>query len=408
LRLSLHDQVEHHKIKTIIEEGIKVSLPPGVPHYYIMEMLEQPEAVARSLNYGARLMGGENMVKLGGLDRNREELVQIDNLIIAACGTSYLAGKYGEYLMRELGCFKYVESMFASEINERDFPKQYGGFLSISQSGETMDLLIPFRLAQKHGLSRINVVNKVNSTLARENECGCFLNCGREFSVASTKAFVCQVTVMALIAVWFAQFKNFNATKKMRAYMMNELKMLSTNLKKTLENVNEKSQEIVQQIKGCRHIFFCGEGIADCVAKEGALKMKELTYLHCQSISLSNLGNSFYCYFKKHKDTPLIIIILDCQKRKMEMIEQIETLHQDVGFMPIIVTDIKDQGLRERLSTFANGRLLQVQRSGTKYDGFTLSALVCVIPLQRLAYDLTIALGYHPDRPRNLAKELTT
>ena len=132
LRLSLHDQVEQHKIKTIIEEGIKVSLPPGVPHYYIMEMLEQPEAVARSLNYGARLMGGENMVKLGGLDRNRDELMKIDNLIIAACGTSYLAGKYGEYLMRELGCFKYVNSMFASEINERDFPKTNGGFISIS------------------------------------------------------------------------------------------------------------------------------------------------------------------------------------------------------------------------------------------------------------------------------------
>ena len=108
-----------------------------------------------------------------------------------------------------------------------------------------MDLLIPFRLAAKHGLSRINVVNKVNSTLARENECGIFLNCGREFSVASIKAFVCQVTVMTLIAVWFAQNKNFNATKKMRAQIINELKMLSANMKKTLDSVNEKSQEIV-------------------------------------------------------------------------------------------------------------------------------------------------------------------
>ena len=175
-----------------------------------------------------------------------------------------------------------------------------------------MDLLIPFRLAHKHGLSRINVVNKVNSTLARENECGCFLNCGREFSVASTKAFVCQVTVMALIALWFAQNKNFNATKKMRAYMINELKMLSTNIKKTLESVNEKSIEITKELKGARHIFFCGEGIADCIAKEGALKMKELTYLHCQSISLGNLSNNFYCYLKKEAKTPIIFIILDC------------------------------------------------------------------------------------------------
>jgi len=107
-----------------------------------------------------------------------------------------------------------------------------------------MDLLIPFRLAKEHGQKRINIVNKINSTLARENDCGVFLNCGREFSVASTKAFVCQVTVLTLVAIWFAQNKNFNATKNMRAKMINELKMLSANMKKTLDSVNEKSIEI--------------------------------------------------------------------------------------------------------------------------------------------------------------------
>lgn len=123
LRLSLKDKIEQTKIKTIIEEGIKVSLPPGVAHYYLMEMMDQPEAIARALNYGARLMGGENMVKLGGLDLKKDDLQSIDYMIIAACGTSHLAGKYGEYLMRELGCFKYCESLIASEINKRDFPK---------------------------------------------------------------------------------------------------------------------------------------------------------------------------------------------------------------------------------------------------------------------------------------------
>ena len=180
-----------------------------------------------------------------------------------------------------------------------------------------MDLLIPFRLAEKNGQSRINIVNKVNSTLARENDCGIFLNCGREFSVASTKAFVCQVTVMTLVALWFAQNKNYNATKNMRAKMMNELKMLSANMKKTLDSVNEKSKEIAAKIKGHRHVFFCGQGIADCIAKEGALKMKELTYLHCQSINLQDLGNNFFCYFKKYPNLPTVFIILDCQKNKL-------------------------------------------------------------------------------------------
>ena len=147
----MKDKIEQDRIKSIKEEGIKVSLPPGIPHYYIMEMLEQPDAVARSLGYGARLGAGENIVKLGGLDKMRDELINVDNLLIAACGTSHLAGKYGEHLMKKLGCFKTVNSLLASEINARDFPKHNGGFLSISQSGETMDLLIPFRLAGKLG-----------------------------------------------------------------------------------------------------------------------------------------------------------------------------------------------------------------------------------------------------------------
>ena len=108
------------------------------------------------------------------------------------------------HLMRELGCFRTVTAKTASEIGKRDYPRTGGGFLSISQSGETMDLLIPFRLAAEHGQTRINIVNKVNSTLARENKCGVYLNCGREFSVASTKAFTCQVVAIALIAIWFA------------------------------------------------------------------------------------------------------------------------------------------------------------------------------------------------------------
>jgi glucosamine--fructose-6-phosphate aminotransferase (isomerizing) len=286
LRLSLRSKIEQHKIKTIIEEGIQVQLPPGISHYYIMEMMEQSDAVARTLGFGGRLMGGENMVKLGGLDTDRTKLCELENLIIAACGTSYRAGQYGEILMKEMAGLKYVEALIASEISERDFPRQNGGFLSISQSGETMDLLIPFRLAKEHGLTRINVVNKNNSTLARENHIGVFLHCGREFSVASTKAFVCQVTALTLVAIWFAQNKNFNGTKKIRQRVMNELKMLSTNFKLTLESVEKKSKEIAPLLKTSKHIFFCGTGLCSVIAQEAALKMKELSYVHCQDINI--------------------------------------------------------------------------------------------------------------------------
>lgn len=157
------------------------------------------------------------LVKLGGLESNEEELIQIENLVIGACGTSFYAGQYAELLMREMQCFEYVQAKIASEITECDLKNiKNSGFLSISQSGETMDLLIPFRKAKECGLTRVNVVNKVMSTLAREENCGVFLNCGRELSVASTKAFMSQVTVLTLVSLWFAQHKRYKQTKGIR------------------------------------------------------------------------------------------------------------------------------------------------------------------------------------------------
>lgn len=173
------------------EEKIQVRKPPGIDHYYVMEMNDQPNAVAKALNYGARFVPGEAMVKLGGLEAHEEALIGIENMMIAACGTSFYAAQYAEYLLREMEVFQFVEAKIASEIQDCDLQTiKQGGFLSVSQSGETMDLLIPFRKAKEAGLQRINVVNKVMSTLAREESCGVFLNCGRELSVASTKAFV--------------------------------------------------------------------------------------------------------------------------------------------------------------------------------------------------------------------------
>lgn len=175
------------------------------------------------------------MVRLGGLDNNEKDLLQANSLIMAACGTSYYATKYVQILMRSLSCFDFIECKIASEITKQDLsqfedPKK-AIFLSVSQSGETMDLLIPFRLALECGLQRINVVNKVNSTLARENNCGVFINCGRELSVASTKAYTSQVICLTLVALWFAQRKSFNMSKRLRAGYIHELKCLSANMR---------------------------------------------------------------------------------------------------------------------------------------------------------------------------------
>ena len=233
IKMSLNDKVERTLLKKVTEEKVKIALPEGISHYYVMEMMDQPECVQKALNYGARLMTNKAMVRLGGLENHQTDLMQVDNLILAACGTSHYATRYAEHLIKQLGCFDYVDCKIASEITEDDLkftnPKS-AALLSVSQSGETMDLLIPFRLAHKMGLQRINVVNKVNSTLARENNCGVFLNCGRELSVASTKAYISQVVVLTLVALWFSQRKSYNQTKRIRAKYIAELRCLSMNM----------------------------------------------------------------------------------------------------------------------------------------------------------------------------------
>ena len=184
------------------------------------------------MNYGARLMSNKAMVRLGGLEANVDNLLEVENVIMAACGTSHYATKYAEVIMNNLGCFQYVDCKIASEITYEDLQFKYphqAMMISVSQSGETMDLLIPFRKAKEKGLQRLNVVNKVFSTLARENNCGVFLNCGPEFSVASTKAYTTQVVVLTLVALWFSQRKSYNQTKRKRIAYINELKNLSKN-----------------------------------------------------------------------------------------------------------------------------------------------------------------------------------
>ena len=122
---------------------------------------------------------------------------------------------------------------------------------------------------------------------------------------------------MTLLAIWFAQNKNFTATKKIRGKIINELKMLSANIKCTLENINEKSLEIAKQVKGSRHMVFCGLGVSEVIAAEAALKTKELTYMHCQSFKLNEAGNNFFCFFKKYPGIPAVFIVLDYQKEKL-------------------------------------------------------------------------------------------
>ena len=213
--------------------------------------------------------------------------------------------------------------------------------------------------------------------------------------------------MLTLVSLWFSQRRSYNATKRMRVQMIHELKALSQNMRVVLDSVNDFSKNAAKLFKAHKHIMLFGEGLGEAVALEGALKMKELTYIHCQAFSVSEIGGSCYSYARMNPGTPAIFIVLDSDPAIKDLVlSQMAKLQESgVKLQAIVITDCRDNATKQFLEAFCGGKefVFYVPRSGP-----FLSALLCVVPLQRLAYDITIALGYDPDRPRNLAKELTT
>ncbi len=376
--------------KTRIEQApldtISTSPDPH-PHWTIKEILEQPEAVHRTLNYGARLLG-DTQIKLGGLDSHADELLSIDHLVIAACGTSYHAGMYGALAMRAMQAFSTVQVVDASELTPHHFPKKGAGLLVLSQSGETKDTHRAVILAQNMGIPTFSIVNAVGSLIARTTGCGVYLNAGREHAVASTKAFVTQVTALELTAAWFSERRGHELSR--RKAIIHDLRRLSTNLSTTLAT-REHCADIAKKLLPHEHAFVLGKGPGESIAKEGALKIKEITYLHAEGYAGGALKHGPFALISE--GTPVILLVLDDAHGNL-----MRTAAEEVrarGAYTIIITD--NPKLAEGI---ADDTIL------IPHDG-SLTALLATIPLQYLAYELAVAKGINPDKPRNLAKAVT-
>lgn len=240
--------------------------PEPYPHWTIKECLEQPEALARALGFGGRFSG--DAVVLGGLDRNIDKLANIKHMTLSACGTSLHACKYGEKLMRQLGSFTTVHSNDAAETHANDFPicsnPRETGLIVVSQSGETKDVARVVGTAMDRNIPVISVVNAVGSLIARTTNLGVYCNAGRENAVASTKAFTTQVTVLALIALWFRQVKDkivgvsggFSAESVRLREALMRLPISFGMAMKTRPHC----EEIAKQLLGKEHIFLLGKG----------------------------------------------------------------------------------------------------------------------------------------------------
>lgn len=368
------------------EDTIATSPAPH-PHWTIKEILEQPEAVHRTLNYGARL-AGEDGVKLGGLDQYADELTTINHLVIAACGTSYHAGLYGAMAMRAMKSFTTVQVVDASEITQHHFPTEGAGLLVLSQSGETKDTHRAVVLAQNLGIPVFSVINAVGSLIARTTKCGVYLNAGREHAVASTKAFVTQVTALEMISVWFAERRGKELSRR-RATVEN-LRRLPTNLQITLQT-RSACEEIARHLVNADHAFILGKGPGESIAREGALKIKEITYVHAEGYPGGALKHGPFALISE--GTPVILIILDDAHANL-----MRTAAEEVrarGAHTIVITD--NMNLAEGIAD----DVASIPRDGT------LTALLATIPLQMIAYELAVLKGINPDKPRNLAKAVT-
>lgn len=376
--------------------------PEPYEHWTLKELTEQPEAIARALGFGGRL--GAKKVYLGGLDANIEQMAKIKHMTLSSCGTSLHASKYGERLMKQLGCFETVSSVDAAEFETKDFPSRgdpsAAGIIVVSQSGETKDVARVVNNAMEHGLTVLSVVNAVGSLIARTTKLGVYCNAGRENAVASTKAFTSQVTVLALIALWFRQLKDqlegrtspSTETRSLREALMR----LPISFGMALQT-REQCKEIAEQLRFKEHCFVLGKGYAEPVALEGALKIKEMCYLHAEGYSGGALKHGPFALIEDEKGkfgaTPIILIILDDHHA-----HHMRTAAEEVkarGAELIIITD------KRSLARDLCENPIVIPSNGP------LTALGAVLPLQLISYELALMKGINPDTPRNLAKAVT-
>lgn len=374
------------RLEKAAEETVSVS-PDPYPHWTIKEILEQPEAIRRTLNHGARLRSDTD-VKLGGLEIREEDLARIEHLVIAACGTSYHAGLYAAVSMRSLHAFETVQVVDASELTPQHFASQNAGLLVISQSGETKDVHRAVVMAQELGVPVFSVVNAVGSLIARTTQCGVYLNAGRERAVASTKAFVTQVTALELIAIWFAEQREAEIAK--RRQLIEELRRLSTNIEATLK-LRDRCQEVAKNLINAEHMFVLGKGYGESIAREGALKIKEITYLHAEGYPGGALKHGPFALIEH--GTPVLLVILDDEHADL-----MRTAAEEVrarGARTIIITD------KPSLADHVADEIITIPKDGT------LAGLLATVPMQLIAYELAVMKGINPDKPRNLAKAVT-
>ena len=374
----------------------------GYDHFMLKEIFEQPKSIRDSIRGRVSLQAGETNVS--GIDDHWTVWSRAKRILVLGCGTSWHAGLVGEYLFESLARIP-VEVEYASEFRYRNpIIREDDVVLAISQSGETADTLAAIRLAKAQGAHVFGICNVVGSSIARETHAGAYTHAGPEIGVASTKAFVGSVACLSLIAGWFAQNRSesnvgkalagksspFHRHEQKRAQLIDALHRMPTYLGMTLRT-RDQCKAVAEKLKDKEHLFVLGKGLGEPIAKEGALKIKEITYLHAEGYGGGSLKHGPFALLEK--GTPIVLLVLNDQHAQHMRIAAAEVRAR--GAYNIIITD------KPELAEGIADDVISIPSNGP------MTALLGVVPLQLIAYELALKRGIDPDKPRHLAKAVT-
>ena len=377
-----------HKEVTDIDWSDEVVKKDGQPHFMLKEMLEQPEVLRNTMR--GRLNVEEGNVVLGGLRDIEERLRKIDRIIIVGCGSAYYSGLVGEYMLEEYAGIP-VEVELASEFRYRKpIITPTTAVLAITQSGETADTLAAIREAKMKGALTLGIVNAVGSTIARETDAGVYNHAGPEIGVASTKGFISQCTVFALLTVFLGRQRQMSLVMGKR--IVEELQALPELAAKILER-REEIHEIAKKYQGMTDALYLGRKYMMPIAFEGALKLKEISYIHAEGYAAGEMKHGPIALIEPSFPS-LVLCPLDSVYEKT--VSNIQELKARGGPIVAITTEGNDDARAFSEDVMFIPKTLEM-----------LTPILSVIPLQLFAYYVAVEKGFDPDRPRNLAKSVT-
>ncbi len=361
----------------------------GYDHFMLKEIYEQPEAIKDT--FRGRMLVDQGLIKMAGIDDHIDKFINARRILIVACGTSWHAGLVAEYIFEELARVP-VEVEYASEFRYRNpVIDKDDVLIAISQSGETADTMAAIKLAKEKGAFVFGVCNVVGSSISRETHAGAYTHAGPEIGVASTKAFTTQITVLTLIALQLAKKKGKISTSDFHNYLR-ELEAIPQKVEKALES-NDIIEQIADVYKNAKNCLYLGRGFNFPVALEGALKLKEISYIHAEGYPAAEMKHGPIALIDEEMP---VVVIATLKGHYEKVVSNIQEIKSRSGKIIGIVTegDVDVKNLADHVIEVPDTIEF-------------LTPLLTTIPLQLLSYHIAVLLDKNVDQPRNLAKSVT-